>query len=314
MTEIADLIFDSNSTLYEVLDNLDVPNLTTVISTLTTKVDSLTEQLRQLGIVVDSNNTTTNTRIITLTTEVDGLTLTLNNLLTQVTSLNLTVVSHGNSITSLQTQISNLNSTVNQQVSTVNTLSTNVAALTTTVGNLVPTVSGHTNQIASLTTTVNSHTTSIASLTSTVNSHTTSITNLNNRMSTVETRANIAYNAINDLPISLRELYYSSAYLVAGAIYRVVNQVSTNYYQRQLIIYTPAEPLSLRMGMVLKGNIEGVNWDYIMFSDNVTASAGASFQTQFGMIPVGGPITLRYGSSASSYTIAQVRVTKQYFR
>lgn len=303
MTEISDLIFSRNSTLFEVLDELDIPSLAISVNDLKDRLNSQVEQLRQLGIVVDNNQINNNTRFLTLQTELEDVTKNLVNLIsnntTLITSMGETVHLNTVGIYEMQIRLLTIEGDITTLKNRINIVEGGVKTLSQTTDRLSVEVGTLTNKVNTLSTTV-------STLSTTVNS-------LNTRFPSVESNANSAYNSIHSIPLNMAELYYSSAYLVRGAIYQVVNQSSTNYYQRQLIINKPEAPSSLRMGQVLQGTFGGVSYTYIMFSDNVTSSTGASFQIQNGFIPVGGPITMRYGTD-QSYTIAQVRITKQYFR
>jgi hypothetical protein len=55
MSEIADLVFEENSTLLQVLDQLQVPELAGEVTQIDSRLTQLTAQVSQLGLIVDSN-------------------------------------------------------------------------------------------------------------------------------------------------------------------------------------------------------------------------------------------------------------------
>lgn len=88
MTEIGDLIFDTNRTLFEVLDSLDVPNVATQLSNVGERLDEVNDQLRQLGIIVDTNKIDFNTQLIAVNTALDNINKEIGDVLAVIVKVN----------------------------------------------------------------------------------------------------------------------------------------------------------------------------------------------------------------------------------
>lgn len=316
MSNIADLIFDNNSTLFEVLDDLDVPNLALEVKDVSDALNASLEQVRQLGLVVDNNQIANNTKFVDLNTKtddleakIDGIIPVAEDALSRVTVLETFTREN---ITRLDANVANVNTRLTNEISSVNQVvganTTNISILQTDVTAISDEVIVNGREIANLESVVAGYELRLRILE-------TSKTSVEAELNSLKTRVTQIEAKFSSIPLSLTELYYSSGYVVPGGIYRVVNQVASNYFQRSLVIDVPNPYASIRMGVVYSGTIDGVRHDNIQFHDNITATTGASFQAQNGMVPVGGPIGWRYRTSASvGYTIGNIRITKQYLK
>lgn len=161
-TEIGNLIFDSGKTLFEILDSLDVPQVSSQLEATNLRLDDVNDQLRQLGQIVDSNQANNNASFINVNTQLDALS-------NEVTALTIAVAP-------ITAQIDILTTQVNQLSAQVDPISAEVADLSTQVFQL-------SNEVATLTVTVQS-------FNSRITQTETQVTALQNRVTTLElTRA-----------------------------------------------------------------------------------------------------------------------------
>lgn len=297
MSDIAELIFDNNSTLFEVLDGLDVPTLASQVAGLDTRIVEVNDQLRQLGLIVDNNQISNNTSFVSVNTRIDNVDGVLNNLSTQVDEVK-------SDLARVEVDIQSFDGRIQQLTSIVSVEQVKVVELTTDVADIQSTLQTVQTDVTILKQQLNAYAATLARVDLETANNTSNIITLAADVSNLRGR-------FNSIPYSMSELYFSTAYVLPGAIFTVVNQSSTNYWTRGLIL-DDISGQSVRMGQVRSGELGGVRYAYILFSDNVTAAAGLSFQIQPGMVPIGGPITMRYGQSATNYTAAIVRITKQY--
>lgn len=312
MTEIADLIFDNNSTLFKILDNLDVPTLAGEVSEISDSLNASMEQIRQLAIIVDDNQVTNNTKFVDVNTRVDTIADVLDDVgknaseaLTKVT--NLEAYTRGNieridtNVGRVQTKVSNLEGRAEETDFQLTNLIDSVGLIDDAV---------ITNEVAILAV---KH--DVLRLNVEVETNTTNIVQLNQLYNAMKTRLDAIEAIFASVPLSLSDIYYSTGHILPGAVYRVVNQSASNYTQKTLQIDNPTPYRSIRMGGIYTGKIDGVNHDYIQFTDNITSTAGPSFQTQLGMVPVGGPINWRYRTVSGQPIVAGViRITKQFIK
>lgn len=167
-TQIGDLIFDSGKTLFEILDALDVPQVSAQLDAVNVRLDEVNDQLRQLGSIVDTNQANTTASFIAVNTQLDALN-------SEVTALNLAVAP-------LSIQVSNLD----QEVAV---LSAAIVPLETLVSDLESQVNSLALQVTSLTTLVNSYNSRITALESSTTSLSQQLSVLTNRVLTLELTA-----------------------------------------------------------------------------------------------------------------------------
>lgn len=212
-TEIGDLIFSTDSTLFEVLDTLEIPALATQVDAVNARLDIVNEQLTQLGQIVDNNQINNNTQFATINTTIDNLQTQVNNLsidttglVTRVDALELLTSTQATAIGNMQNLIVTLN--VN-----VLTLQVQQANTTTNVTNLQNQVNAHTTQLETLVNTVNNLTTQAAAQATQI----TNIQNVNNaqanEITNIQTvnntqNTNIAANTASQLQWRNRLQYY----------------------------------------------------------------------------------------------------------
>lgn len=312
MTEIADLIFDNNSTLFKVLDNLDVPTLAGEVSEISDSLNASMEQVRQLAIIVDDNQVANNTKFVDVNTRVDTIADVLDDVeenaleaLTKVT--NLETYTREN-VERLDTNLGSVRTKVTSLEERADQTDLQFTSLYNTVGQIDDSVIANEAAIRAVKL-------DVLRLRVDVDTNTTNIVQLNQLFNAMKTRVDAIEAIFASVPLSLTDIYYSTGYVLPGVIYRVVNQSASNYTQKSLQIDNPTPYRSIRMGGIYSGKIDGVNHDYIQFTDNVTPTTGASFQIQFGMVPVGGPINWRYRTVSGQPIVAGViRLTKQYIK
>lgn len=167
-TQIGDLIFDSGKTLFEILDALDVPQVSAQLDSVNNRLDEVNDQLRQLGSIVDSNQANNTASFIAINTQLDALN-------SEVAALNLAVAP-------LSIQVSNLD----QEVAA---LSAAVVPLETLVTDLESQVNSLALQVTNLTTLVNSYNSRITSLENNTASVSQQLTTLTNRVLALELTA-----------------------------------------------------------------------------------------------------------------------------
>jgi archaellum component FlaC len=135
-TEIGDIIFGTNSTLFRVLDTLDVPSISTQLASTNTRLDEVNDQLRQLGQIVDANQIANNTSFIAVNTQLDTLEADVLSLATEIEPLASQVDSLSTQVTSLSGEVSTLTTTVNSYNSRILTLENTTTVLSTLVTNI----------------------------------------------------------------------------------------------------------------------------------------------------------------------------------
>lgn len=167
-TQIGDLIFDSGKTLFEILDALDVPQVSSQLDAVNTRLDEVNDQLRQLGSIVDSNQASVTASFIAVNTQLDALS-------SEVTALNLAVAP-------LSIQVTNLG----QEVAA---LTSSIVPLEALVSDLESQVNFLALQVTNLTTLVNSYNSRITILESNTASVSQQLTVLTNRVLTLELTA-----------------------------------------------------------------------------------------------------------------------------
>lgn len=316
MSEIADLIFDNNSTLFKVLDSLDVPTIAGEVREISESLDASMEQIRQIAILVDSNQVKNNTKFVDINTRVDTIADVLDdveeNAQEALVKVNNLETYTRENVERLDTNVSGLRTTLTNKIVALeeraDQTDLEVTNLTSVINTIDDAVIANESKIQSVKI-------DILRLRVDVDSNTTTIVQLNQLFNALKTRVDAIEAKFNGIPLSLQDVYYSTGYVLPGVIYRVVNQSSSNYTQKSLTLDNPEPYRSIRMGGIYSGKIDGVNHDYIQFTDNVTATTGASFQTQLGMVPVGGPINWRYRTVAGQPIVAGViRLTKQYLK
>jgi len=161
-TEIGRLIFSQGKTLFEVLDSLDVPQVSAQLEATNERLDMVNDQLRQLGEIVDSNNNRTNAEFIRVNTELDNLTIQVQALNVQISPLSAQVASLDAEVMSLSAELTPLSNEIDDLNDQVQSLSLQVNALSSQVSGYTSRITTLESQLAQLTTTVNA-------LTSTVN-------------------------------------------------------------------------------------------------------------------------------------------------
>jgi len=201
MTEIGDLIFDNNSTLFEVLDTLDVPNIAGQLDAANVRLDEVNDQLRQLGVIVDQNQFATTTAFIAVNTRLDS----------QESQISGVVTSN----TELQSRINGLNDTVNIFAEKVVELNIHVVALQTTVGAQAVELAAQSSQIVGLTASNSALTTQVATLST--------------QVSEMETQVNSLQREV----MFLTNDRFNNDLLVRGNEYIFNWRVGTNTYSRR---------------------------------------------------------------------------------
>lgn len=154
-TQIGDLIFDSDKSLFEILDELGVPKVSQQLDDITERLSEVNDQLVQLGQIVDTNQANNNaafiavnTRVDSLNDEVVALNIIVAPLSVQVTNLEQEVVALRNLVQPLDSRVSN----VEGQVSVLTTQYNTLAALVTSLQGRIITLE---NQVFALTPQVN---------------------------------------------------------------------------------------------------------------------------------------------------------------
>lgn len=142
-TEIGDIIFDTKSTLFQVLDTLDVPSIAAQLASTNDRLDDVNDQLRQLGAIVDANYIASNTSFIAINTQLDTLEADVLSLATEIAPLSSQVDSLSTQVTSLSGQVSTLTTTVNSYnirilalESTTTSLSSSVASINSSINTI----------------------------------------------------------------------------------------------------------------------------------------------------------------------------------
>jgi len=126
-TEIGELIFSRNSTLFETLDTLDVIDINAKVERLDADLNSYGEQLRQLAIIVDQNQAYNNARFVDINTDLNEfrrelydnnqkiaeLTRTVESFQSTISELQADTASNSGDIKQLQKEVTRLDRTVN---------------------------------------------------------------------------------------------------------------------------------------------------------------------------------------------------------
>jgi uncharacterized coiled-coil protein SlyX len=142
-TQIGDLIFESGKTLFEILDALDVPQVSSQLDAVNVRIDEVNDQLRQLGAIVDTNQANSNASFIAVNTRLDDLN-------TEVIALNLAVAPLSIQVTNLEQEVATLSAAVLPLETLVSDLENQVIALTANVTHLTNLVSSYESRITSL--------------------------------------------------------------------------------------------------------------------------------------------------------------------
>lgn len=174
-TQIGDLIFDSGKTLFEILDALDVPQVSAQLDAVNTRLDDVNDQLRQLGSIVDSNQSNNTASFIAVNTQLD--------------SLNLEVIALNQAVAPLSLQVVNLELEVAALSAAVLPIETLVSDLQGQVNNLTIQVNNLTTQVNQITVLVNSYNGRITQLETSVTALSQQIATITNRVSTLEATA-----------------------------------------------------------------------------------------------------------------------------
>lgn len=163
-TQIGDLIFESDKSLFEILDELGVPKVSQQLDDITERLSEVNDQLVQLGQIVDTNQANNNAAFIAINTRVD----TLND---EVTALNILVAPLSVQVANLEQEVVALRNLVQPLDSRliivegqVSVLITQYNSLSATISNLQGRVILLENQIAPLTTQVNALTSRVLTL------------------------------------------------------------------------------------------------------------------------------------------------------
>lgn len=143
-TEIGDLIFETGKTLFQILDELDVTTVSIKLDAVDNRLVEVDDQLRQLGVIVDSNDAANQARFINIETDVNQLENSIggfDNRITQVEQSNNSVVLQVTQLTNEVNVLSSLVASFDQRITTnsisINSISAQVGTLTTTINDLV---------------------------------------------------------------------------------------------------------------------------------------------------------------------------------
>lgn len=156
-TVIGDLIFESGKTLFEILDSLDVPQVSASLDATNARLDEVNDQLRQLGSIVDTNQANNNASFIAVNTQLDALN-------SEVTALNLAVASLTIQVMNLDQEVATLSAAVIPLEALVSDLRNQVSALATQVTSLTTLVYGYDSRITSVETSIDILSTRVSSL------------------------------------------------------------------------------------------------------------------------------------------------------
>jgi len=222
MTEIGDLIFENNSTLFEVLDTLNVPTIAAQLNATNERLDEVNNQLRQLGLIVDQNQFATTTAFIAVNTRLDSTESQISDLV-------------GENI-SLQSQVHVLDGRVDSTLSDVARLNTSVTTLQAIVDNQELEFLALSSQVGSINVsiigleTANSILTSqVTSLMGQVSDLTNSYIALNAQVFNMQTQVNSLQTSVNSLTLNR----FSNDLLVRGNEYIFTWREGTNTYSRR---------------------------------------------------------------------------------
>lgn len=160
-TNIGDLIFDSGKTLFEILDSLDVANVSQQLDSANMRLDEVNDQLRQLSSIVDTNQANNNASFISVNTQLDDINIEVAALTVQLAPL---VVE----IDNLSAQVSQLANVVLPIDSRLSQIEDNITALQTQVSGLLALNAAIQNRLNALEVAIDNLQTSLSALTSRV--------------------------------------------------------------------------------------------------------------------------------------------------
>lgn len=235
MSEIADLVFAENSTLLEVLDQLQVPELSGEVTQIDSRLTQLTVQVSQLGQIVDQNQlnnqaqfNSINTTLGAQTDEINNLTEDVLNINESMTNLSATVSNLGQQFGDLSNEVAEFDSRITSNRTAINSIDARLTFLDTRVSQLGNDVDATRLLVQQLTTEVNS-------LSTTVNSFLTRIQSLEGSMS-----------AVQGLP----------GIVTPGIVYRLNNGPTSNPWVRNVQI-TGQYGTRCRFGQDYNGFMDG---------------------------------------------------------
>lgn len=208
MSEIAEIIFEENSTLLQVLDQFQVPELAGEVSQLNAQLSQLETQVSQLGRIVDQNQLDNQAQFNSINTTLGNQSEEIDSLTSNVTSLN-------ENVTDLSTQVSSLSSQFNDLSLEVATFDTRITDNTTAIAALNSNILIIDARLGHLETKVDNNSTQITGLTASVSS--------------IESRMLLLENEI----IAIKGL---PGIVTPGVVYILNNSVTTNFWVRNLII------------------------------------------------------------------------------
>lgn len=142
-TQIGDLIFESGKTLFEVLDSLDIAQVSTQLENVGERLSEVDDQLRQLGSIVDTNQSNNNASFISVNTKLDSLDSTVARLASEFEPIS-------SQITQLTNEVANLGDFIVENDNSIRILRSEVDSLFEDVQILTDRVSGFNNRITQL--------------------------------------------------------------------------------------------------------------------------------------------------------------------
>jgi len=164
-TQIGELIFDSGKTLFEILDELNVPEISNKLTAVDVRLDEVNDQLRQLGAIVDSNQTNNNASFIAVNTQLDSLNAEVVSLNLAIAPLSIQLTDLEQEFASLQQEVITLSGSIDPLESSLANLQSQVLALDDRVSDISITVDSYSPRIRVLETNVSSLQLEINSLT-----------------------------------------------------------------------------------------------------------------------------------------------------
>jgi hypothetical protein len=264
-TEIAEIIFDENITLFEALDQLQVPEIASQARETERRLDETQGQVRELGIVVDNNQAVNNTKFINVNTTLDMQEASLTIVSEQITQLITDNVTTNSRISQLALDVESSNQLVAVLTTEVNVATSQVATLNTTVTNVVTDLNNLSLQLAL----TNGRVTGLSNDLITTNGW---VTDLRSRMASVENdvfQLEREYALVTPRLTAL-ETFQRAAKAMPGCLtptvkYKVMNTSSTNNWLRDMVpdgIYG----VRMRLGEFYRC-IFGGSYSYIKFVD-----------------------------------------------
>jgi len=215
MSEIAEIIFEENSTLLQVLDQFQVPELAGEVSQLNAQLSQLETQVSQLGRIVDQNQLDNQAQFNLINT-------TLGNQSEEIESLASNVTSLSENVTDLSTQVSSLSSQFND-------LSLEVATFDTRITNNTTAISALNSNILIIDARLGHLEIKVDNNLSLILAQQTQITGLTTSVSSIESRMLMLENeivAIKGLP----------GIVTPGVTYTLNNSPTTNPWVQNLVI------------------------------------------------------------------------------